>query len=47
MLWLCSPDTRKELGIAEAFAPFAALTLGYAASVPPSHSRERPQIVWV
>ena len=47
MPWLCSPDTRKELGIAEAFAPFAALTLGYAASVPPLHSRERPQIVWV
>ena len=47
MPWLRSPDTRKELGIADAFAPFAALTLGYAASVPPSHSRERPQIVWV
>ena len=47
MPWLRSPDTRKELGIAEAFAPFAALTLGYAASVPPSRSRERPQIVWV
>ena len=46
MLWLRSPQTRKELGIAEAFEPFAALTLGYAASVPPSHSRERPEIVW-
>jgi nitroreductase len=47
MLWLRSPDTRKELGIAEGFAPFAAFTLGYAASLPPSHSRERPEIVWV
>jgi nitroreductase len=46
MLWLRSPGTRKELGIAKAFEPFAAFTLGYAASVPPSHSRERPEIVW-
>jgi len=46
MLWLRSPQTRKQLGIAETFEPFAAFTLGYAASVPPSHSRERPQIVW-
>jgi nitroreductase len=46
MLWLRSPRTRKELGIAEAFAPFSAFTLGYAASVPPSRSRERPEIVW-
>jgi nitroreductase len=46
MLWLRSADTRKELGIAGAFAPFAAFTLGYAASLPPSHSRERPEIVW-
>jgi hypothetical protein len=43
---LRSPETRKELGIAEAFEPFAAFTLGYAASVPPSQSRERPEIVW-
>ncbi len=47
MLWLRSPETRKELGIAEAFDPFAAITLGYAASVPPLRSRERPEIVWV
>jgi hypothetical protein len=46
MLWLRSPKTRQELGIAEPFAPFAAFTLGYAASVPPSRSRERPEIVW-
>jgi nitroreductase len=46
MLWLRSPETRKELGIADAFEPFAAFALGYAASVPPSHSRERPEIVW-
>jgi hypothetical protein len=46
MLWLRSPDTRKELGIADAFTPFAALTLGYAASVPPPRSRERPEIAW-
>lgn len=46
MRWLLCPKTRKELGIAEAFEPFAAFTLGYAASIPPSHSRERPQIVW-
>jgi nitroreductase len=46
MPWLRSEETRRELGIAEAFAPFAAFTLGYAASVPPSHSRERPEIVW-
>ena len=46
MPWLRSPQTRSELGIAEAFEPFAAFTLGYAASVPPSRSRERPQIVW-
>ena len=46
MLWLRNPQTRKELGVAEAFEPFAAFTLGYAVSVPPSHSRERPQIVW-
>jgi nitroreductase len=46
MLWLRSSETRKELGIAEAFEPFAAMTLGYAASVPPPHSRERPEIVW-
>ena len=38
---------RKELNIAEAFEPFAAITLGYSASIPPSHSRERPEIVWV
>ena len=47
MLWLRRPETRKELGIAEAFEPFAAFTLGHAASVPPSRSRERPKIVWV
>ena len=47
MLWLRSPETRKELGIAEAFDPFAAITLGYAASVPPLRPRERPEIVWV
>ncbi len=46
MLWLRRPETRKELGIAEAFEPFAAFTLGYAASVPPSRSRDRPEIVW-
>jgi nitroreductase len=46
MLWLRSPQTRKELVIAETFEPFAAFTLGYAASVPPSRSRERPEIVW-
>jgi nitroreductase len=46
MLWLRSPATRKQLVIAEAFEPFAAFTLGYAASVPPSHSRDRPEIVW-
>ena len=46
MLWLRSLETRKELDIGEAFAPFAAITLGYAAAVPPSHSRERPKIVW-
>jgi hypothetical protein len=44
--WLRSPETRKELGIADPFEPFAAFTLGYAASVPPSQSRERPEIVW-
>jgi nitroreductase len=46
MLWLRNPRTRKELVIAEIFEPFAAFTLGYAASVPPSRSRERPEIVW-
>ena len=46
MLWLRSADVRKELGIAEAFKPFVAFTLGYAASVPASHSRERPEIAW-
>jgi nitroreductase len=46
MLWLCSPGARQEFGIGDAFAPFAAFTLGYAGSVPPSRSRERPQIVW-
>jgi nitroreductase len=46
MPWLRSPATRKELGIADAFEPFAAFTLGYPASVPPSRSRERPEIVW-
>jgi len=47
MLWLRSPETRRELGIAATFEPFAAFALGYAASVPASHSRERPDIVWV
>jgi nitroreductase len=47
MLWLRSPETRKELGIAEAFEPFAAFALGYAVSVPPLRPRERPEIVWV
>jgi nitroreductase len=46
MLWLRSPGTRKELGIADAFTPFAAFTLGYTASVPPPRSREQPEIVW-
>jgi nitroreductase len=46
MPWLRNRETRKELGIADAFEPFAAFTLGYAASVPPSRSRERPEIVW-
>ena len=46
MLWLRRPETRNELGIAAAFEPFAAFTLGYAAAVPPSRSRERPEIVW-
>jgi nitroreductase len=46
MLWLRSLQTRKELVIAEAFEPFSAFTLGYAASVPPSRSRERPEIIW-
>jgi nitroreductase len=46
MLWLRSLETRKALGIADAFEPFAAFTLGHAASAPPSHSRERPEIVW-
>jgi nitroreductase len=47
MLWLRNPQTRQELGIAEAFEPFAAFTLGYAAAVPPARQRERPPIVWV
>jgi nitroreductase len=46
MLWLRSAEGRRELGIGDPFMPFAAFTLGYAASVPPSRSRERPQIVW-
>jgi nitroreductase len=46
MLWLRSSAARKELGIADAFTPFAAFTLGYVASVPPPRSRERPAIVW-
>jgi len=46
MPWLRSPQARKELDSAEAFEPFAAITLGYAATAPPSRSRERPQIVW-
>ncbi len=46
MLWLCSAGARQELRIGDAFAPFAAFTLGYTASVPPSRSRERPQTVW-
>jgi nitroreductase len=46
MLWLRSAEGRKELGIEDAFMPFAAFTLGYAASIPPSRSRERPRIVW-
>jgi nitroreductase len=46
MPWLRSLEARKELGIAEAFEPFAAFALGYAAAVPPSRSRERPEIVW-
>jgi nitroreductase len=45
MLWLRSPRTRKELGIADAFTPFAAFSLGYAASVPQPRPRERPEIV--
>lgn len=47
MLWLRCAESRKELGIADAFEPFAAFTLGHAASIPPSHSRERPEIVWI
>ena len=46
MLWLRSQRTRAELGIGDAFVPFAAFTLGYAAAVPPQRSRERPEIVW-
>jgi nitroreductase len=46
MPWLRSLQAREELGIAEAFQPFAAFTLGYAAAIAPSRSRERPQIVW-
>jgi len=46
MPWLRSLEAREELGIAETFRPFAAFTLGYAAAVPPSRSRERPEIVW-
>ena len=46
MSWLCRLETRKEFGIAKAFEPFAAFTLGYAASAPPSRSCERPEIVW-
>jgi hypothetical protein len=37
---------RHGRSIADPFEPFAAFTLGYAASVPPSQSRERPEIVW-
>jgi nitroreductase len=47
MLWLRCSEARKQFGIAEAFEPFAAFTLGYATSIPPWHSRERPEIVWV
>jgi hypothetical protein len=46
MLWLRGAEARSELGIGDLFVPFAAFTLGYAASIPPSRSRERPQIVW-
>jgi nitroreductase len=46
ILWLRSATAREKFGIEDAFAPFAAFTLGYAASVAPSRSRERPQIVW-
>src|SRR5439155_14831720 len=45
MPWLRSPETRKNLRIAESFEPFSATTLGYASSVLSSHSRERPEIV--
>jgi len=44
--WLRSSSARKELAIPEAFEPFAAFTLGYAASVPLPRSRDRPDIIW-
>ncbi len=47
MLWLRCADARQELRLADGFEPFAAFTLGYAASVPTSQSRARPEIVWV
>jgi len=44
--WLRSRETRRELSIPDGFEPFAAFTLGYAATLPPPRSRERPEIVW-
>jgi len=46
-LWLRGRQGRAELNMPDAFEALAAFTVGYAATVPPSTSRERPQIVWL
>lgn len=44
--WLRDSVTKKELGIPEGYAPFAAFTLGYAAAKPDGSPRQRPTVVW-
>ena len=45
-LWLADPATRSELAISEGFRPYAALTLGYPATVPPAPMRLQPRVTW-
>lgn len=45
--WLRMPETKRELGIPDAYVPAFPLVVGHAAERPPAPGRNAPQVLFV
>jgi hypothetical protein len=46
MLWLRDPETCASLGVPAGYAPHAAFSLGYPASVLEPNPHDMPKVIW-